>query len=212
MTYEWRFTADWAAVRLLMPFSVWLISLACAITNLPSLGGPRRHWSLCTGGANQFVSYSDVLILRFSRGHWRTLIAVCLHLQVYAVLFAGICTMFTSTYIRYENLGDAGHYIDLTLFVSNIINTVIAKQDTTDSPSPNCYRYKIAICKWWVGLLLAKPKALGLEQGWHSTSFDIRITSASNDVPSRLAPIALILPFYKRFNRQSSDSAICEPP
>lgn len=47
-----------------------------------------------------------------------------------------------------------------------------------------------------------------------AASFDIRVTSATNDVShlGSLAPIALILPFYKRFNRQSSDSAIREPP
>lgn len=78
-----------------MPFSVCLISLACAITNLPSLGGTRRQRLPYTGGANQFVSYSDALILRISQRHRRTLVAASLHLQVYTILFARIWTVFT---------------------------------------------------------------------------------------------------------------------
>lgn len=39
------------------------------------------------------------------------------------------------------------HTVDLTLVVSNILNTFFVQENMTDSPSPNCYRYKIAICK-----------------------------------------------------------------
>lgn len=59
-------------------------------------------------------------------------------------------------------------------------------------------------------------RALGSEglskgvTGVHLT-FGSRAPSTMSHLSS-LAPIALILPFYKRFNRQSSDSAICEPP
>lgn len=58
--------------------------------------------------------------------------------------------------MRFKNI-EALQMVDLTLAFYNSVNTFIAKQDTTDFLSPNWYRYKIVICKLWVGLSPAWP-------------------------------------------------------
>lgn len=162
LTYEWSWAGSRAAaVRLLMPFSVWLISLACAITNLA--------WSLAAAG--RLCTPINLFHIRtfwfrwISRRHWRMLVAACLHLQVYVALFARIC-------IRQSYTFRLIHIARFSLTLSR--NISIAKRRTANFPSPNCYRYKIAICKWWVGFSTSGPKALrsrarvALKFIWHS--------------------------------------------
>lgn len=104
--------------------------------------------------SNQFVSCSDVLILWISREHdtdW-LLVAACLHLQVYVVLFARYCDVdFPVSAVNW-----VGEFA-LKVNVAFALNGAIAKQSTANFPSPNCYRYKIAICKWLAGF--GEPEA-----------------------------------------------------
>lgn len=105
--------------------------------------------------SNQFVSCSDVLILWVKfREHdtdW-LLVAACLHLQVYVVLFVRQCD------VDFMELLLSGRSL---LKVKSEVNASIATQSTANFPSPNCYRYKIAICKRLAGCERRRPKGRG---------------------------------------------------